>query len=114
MRIRDLAGDVQPKSKATVHAGEKLIVGTALQWLEYLEAPSPWVRFPSPAPLWDYLRQSWTTSPSQNRSMLGKMRFENLPEISVFASPLAIVVAGGQCRGVGGSEMLGANRILAA
>jgi len=27
--------------------------------------------------------------------MLGKMRFENVPEISVFASPLAIVVAGG-------------------
>jgi len=36
MRVRDLAGDEQPKSKATVHAGEKLIVGTALQWLEYL------------------------------------------------------------------------------
>src|SRR5258708_1057637 len=41
MRIRDLAGDVQPKSKATVHAGEKVIVGTALQWLEYLEARCP-------------------------------------------------------------------------
>jgi hypothetical protein len=51
MRIRDLAGDVQPKSKATVHAGEKVIVGTALQWLEYLEATCPWARFPSPAPL---------------------------------------------------------------
>jgi len=46
--------------------------------------------------------------------MLGEMRFENVPEISVFASPLAIVVAGGQRRAVGGSEMLGANRILAA